>query len=131
MYNRAIDISLLLLRLAFGGFMILGHGWPKLMKFFSDGPIQFADPLGIGATASLALVVFAEFLCSMLVMLGIFTRLALIPLMITMLVAVFVAKAGQPFNEIEKALMFFIAFAALFISGPGWYSLDGRLRNKI
>ena len=87
--EQLTDVALLLLRIAFGGAMILGHGWSKLLRLFSGDPIQFADPFGLGPTASLALAAFAEFLCSLLVISGLFTRWALIPLMFTMLVAIF------------------------------------------
>ena len=50
--------------------MLYSHGWRKLLKFFGDDPITFADPIGLGAITSLILTVFAEFFCSILLMLG-------------------------------------------------------------
>src|SRR5690606_7023717 len=63
-YSKNIDLSLLILRLAGGGFM-LTHGIGKFFKLFGNEPIQFADPLGVGITASLALTVFAEVFCAL------------------------------------------------------------------
>ncbi len=80
------DIALLLLRLGVGGLM-LTHGIPKLMRLFGSDPIQFGDPIGIGVEASLTLAVFSEVICSVLIIIGLGTRLAAIPLIITMAVA--------------------------------------------
>jgi putative oxidoreductase len=88
-YNKVLaNLWLLILRLSAGGFM-LTHGYPKLTRLFDGGEIKFGDPIGIGPAASLVLAVFAEFLCAILVGLGLFTRLSSIPLIITMLVAAF------------------------------------------
>ncbi len=128
--SKATDIALLLIRVIFGSFMIYGHGWRKLLRLFGDEPIQFADPFGLGAAPSLALAVFAEVGCALLIIVGLLTRWATIPLMITMLVAAFIANAGQPFNDKELALIYFFAFAAIAIAGPGWYSVDAQLLKK-
>lgn len=118
----SLDLGLLVLRLAFGGLM-LSHGWPKLMNF-SDRMDRFSDPLGIGSTASLSLAVFAEVFCAGFLILGLLTRLSLIPLMITMAVAVFIVHANDPFSRQELGLLYLLAYAALFITGPGKFSLD-------
>ena len=82
------DFGLLAVRLLAGG-MMLTHGIPKIDRVFGEGPVKFADPFGLGPEISLVLVIFAEVACSLLVMVGLKTRLATIPLLITMLVAAF------------------------------------------
>lgn len=130
MNHRLNDIALLILRLVFGGLMIINHGWPKLLRLLGDEPIKFADPLGLGKVPSLVLATGAELLAAAFLMLGLFTRLSLVPLMFTMIVAAFVVHAGDPFKEIETALLFLFAYLSIFIAGPGWYSIDARWRNK-
>jgi putative oxidoreductase len=125
-----IDISLLLLRLTFGGLMLINHGWGKMLKLFGDDPIQFADPIGIGATPSLALAVFAEVLCAALLIIGLFTRLSVIPLIITMFVAAFVVHISDPFPKMESALLYLIPYIVLLLLGAGRFSLDALIRNK-
>lgn len=120
------DISLLLLRLTFGGAMLYGHGWGKLMRFFGDDPIKFADPFGMGVVPSLALATFAEFFCAILIIFGAFTRYAVIPLIITMAVALFYVHLADPFGRQEKALLYLIPYVCLFLTGAGKYSVDAR-----
>jgi len=122
------DVALLILRIGAGALM-LTHGFPKLMRIL-DGNFSFGDPIGIGPVASLILVTFAEFLCSLFVMAGLFTRASLIPLMIAMAVAAFIAHAGDPFGDKELPLFFLISFATLFLTGPGKYSLDHKFLGK-
>ena len=121
------DLSLLLLRLCFGGLMFWNHGKGKFFKFFGDDPIKFGDPIGIGMEASLGLTVFAEVLCALMVAFGLFTRLAVIPLIITMLVAAFIVHIGDPFKKMEMALLYLIPYLVLLRNGGGKYSLDALI----
>jgi putative oxidoreductase len=108
---------------------MLTHGIPKLLRIL-EGDFSFSDPIGIGPTASLLLVTFAEAICASLVLIGMMTRLSLIPLIIAMMVAVFVAHAGDPFGDKELGLFFLISFIVLFLTGPGKYSVDQKMFRK-
>jgi putative oxidoreductase len=125
------SLGLLLLRVTFGLAMLLGHGWGKLISF-SDKAGGFADPLGIGSRPSLILVVFAEVFCAALVTVGLLTRAALIPLIVTMAVAAFVIHGSHPWfgasPSKEMALLFLTAYAALLAAGPGKYSIDHLIK---
>src|SRR4051812_7560009 len=102
--NSGVNAWLLISRLAIGSFM-LTHGIPKLQNIIA-GNLQFGDPIGIGTTPSLVLAVFAEAICSALLILGLATRLASVCLIINMLVAAFFALAAQPFAKKELALLY-------------------------
>lgn len=122
------DLGLLLLRLCAGGVMAFSHGWPKFNRAI-EGDMGFADPIGVGETPSLILTIFAELVCGVLVAAGLFTRLSLIPLVITMAVAVFIIHADDPFGDKEHALLFLVPYVALMFTGPGKWSLDGLVRK--
>ena len=124
----AINTALLLLRVSTGAFM-LTHGLPKLTNMLA-GTSKFGDPLGLGNELSLGLTVFAEFVCSIFLMLGLATRLALIPLIITMAVAGFVVHANDAFKIKELAFIYLIIYLTLFITGAGKYSLESLLGSK-
>ena len=127
---RYQDYGLLILRLVFGFSMIYGHGFGKLTRLFGAEEISFADPFGFGPVVSLVLVVFAEFFCSLLVMAGLFTRAAVIPLIITMATAYFAAHFDDPFGRQEKVILFGFAYLSLFFTGPGRFSLDAKINDK-
>ena len=123
-----VDISLLLVRIAAGGFMFT-HGFGKLQKLV-NGNFEFGDPIRLGPEVSLGLTVFAEILCASLVLVGLFTRLAVIPLIITMLVAVFIVHADHDFGKKELGLFYLINYLVIFLSGAGKYSLDKLILKK-
>ncbi len=119
------DIGKLLLRLGLGAFM-LTHGWPKLMKLFAGGEIQFGDPIGLGPTLSLILTVFAEVICSILLIVGYKTKWAAIPLAFTMLVAAIIVHGDDPFGRQEKAWLYAVGYIVIALIGAGKYSLDDK-----
>lgn len=121
-HNTSLALGLLALRLGFGGLM-LTHGIPKLMNY-STLATQFPDPIGMGSQVSLLLAIGAEVGCSLLLILGLFTRLATLPLIITMLVAALIVHGADPFAKKEAALTFLISYVTLLMTGPGRYALD-------
>ncbi len=124
------DWALLILRIVFGGFMLYGHGWRKLMKFFSDDPIKFANPFGLGAEASLGLTVFAEVLCAFLILIGFKSKWASIPLIITMIVAAFMIHGADPFGKKEMALIYLAGYVVIALLGSGKFSIDHLLKRN-
>lgn len=126
--SGAAGWGLAILRIGLGLGMLLGHGWPKLMAF-SERAGKFSDPLGLGSPLSLALIVFAEVLCAGLVVLGIFTRLASIPIIFGMGVVVFVVNHGDLLGKGELAAVYAIGFIALLIGGGGNLSLGRMIRG--
>lgn len=125
------DAAILILRIAAGGMMLFSHGWGKLMKFFGDGPITFGNPIGLGEELSWALAVFAEVFCSFLLIIGLTTRWAAIPLIITMAVAAFIVHGDDPFGKKEFAILYLVTYLVLLLTGAGRYSLDAIFnKNK-
>ena len=122
--------ALLLLRSGLGLLMLV-HGVPKMMMLFNDGPIAFPPVLGMTAEVSLLLTVFAEVLCSVLIVAGLATRFAAVPLAITMFIAVFVIHGADPFANKELAIHYLLGYIVLMIAGSGKYSFDYlMLRNS-
>ncbi len=122
------DLGLLLLRLGFGGYMIIAHGMPKLLSF-ADRKDSFADPLGLSSPVSLGFTVGAEVFAAAFVVLGLFTRLSAAALIFTMGVAFFVMHEGIFVGEGngELAMVYLLAFAVILVTGAGKYSIDSKL----
>ncbi len=120
--ERYFSLALLILRVVASAYM-LTHGWAKLTGF-SDMSAQFPDPIGVGSTLSLALIIGAEFFASLFIILGLFTRLAAVPIVIAMSVAAFVIHSANPFNVKELALLYLVVYIFILMAGAGRYSLD-------
>lgn len=127
-YTTPINVALLALRIIVA-IMMLTHGGPKFMRLM-DGNLKFGDPLGIGSEVSFLLVVFAEFLCSIFILIGLGVRLASLPLLFTMLVALLVAHGADPLFDHVNILAYIAAYMLLFFTGSGKYSLDYKLFYK-
>lgn len=124
----ATNTALLILRAAVSS-MFLTHGWAKLSNY-KEMLSVFSDPIGLGNELSLVLVIFAEFFCSLFVILGLYTRLALIPMMFNMIIVVIVVHGNDPFGKKELGLLYLSVFVVLFLIGPGRYSIDASFRGK-
>ncbi len=109
---------------------MLSHGYPKLQMLLSGDEIKFFDFLGMGPKISLILTVFAEFVCSIFVILGLFTRWATFFLAFTMLIAVLVVHGPDGFDKKELGLLYLSILLLLFTFGPGKYSVDGMISNR-
>ena len=127
-YGWTVNLGLLILRLGIAVLMI-PHGIPKLVKLL-DGNFKFSDPIGLGSTASLILTVFSEFFCSILIALGLATRLAAIPLIITMIVIIFIVHGNNPVLSQVDLLLYLLGYIILLVTGSGKYSLDYLLQRK-
>ena len=119
------ELATLLLRLIFGGLFVY-HGLTKFISYSEILP-YFQSYFGLSPAASFNLVIFAELICGILVVIGFLTRLAVIPIFITMVVAYFIAHGNDPFNVKELAFAFMLISLVIFVSGGGRYSVDGLI----
>lgn len=119
------DLALLALRLWLGASMLLLHGWSKLIGWEKMSP-GFSDPLKVGNETSLALAIFAEVACSILLILGWFTRSAALILAITMSVAFFLQHKMSFKGSGELAFIYLAGFVAILLAGAGRFALDGQ-----
>lgn len=123
------DLGLLLLRTGAGSLMLL-HGIPKL-RGFSERAQTFPDPLGVGSEASLALAVFGEVVCSILMIVGLGARLFAVPYAFTMFVAGVVVHAADPWGKRELAFVYLLLGVAVALVGPGRISLDRWIAPRL
>lgn len=128
-YHRLMDIASLMLRTTFG-LLIMRYGYQKLVNFEEFSGF-FIDFIGLGPRISLGLTIFAELGCGFLIVIGLLTRPALVPLIITMLVAIFIAHATDPFDKKEHAILFLVPFISLLILGAGKYSIDYLIAKRL
>src|SRR5690625_7833218 len=103
------DIGLLLLRIVAGLVLVYGHGFQKLAVIFTGQEIQFGDPLGIGMTSSFYLVAFADGISALLLIFGLFSRVAILILTLNFLVILWV-HLGCDLNNLELRLFYLASY---------------------
>lgn len=123
------DIVLFVVRV-FIGFAMLSHGFPKLQMLLEGGNVEFFNFLGMGPKISLGLTVFAEFACSILLILGLFSRIALGFLIFTMIIAAFVVHGADPFEKREMSLIYLSIYLLLMVFGAGKISVDHMIEKR-
>jgi putative oxidoreductase len=122
-YNPgSFNTAMLVLRLGVG-ILLAHHGYLKITNFQQTEGFMM-DFLGLGKTVTTYMVIFAELVCSILVILGLFTRLACIPIFILFSVIIFKATGADIFGKSETAVLYLTGFLAIFIAGPGKISVD-------
>lgn len=126
------DFGILLLRVVFSVALLYGHGIDKLAVLFSGNEIQFLDPIGLGVHASFYLAMLAENLCSLLLILGLFTRInaAILAINFLVILVFHMIQVGDNFQVLEPRLFYFFAYLAFILTGGGKHSLDNLLFNK-
>ena len=119
--GKGVSLLLLLVRVVFG-ILFFTHGLDKMVNF--NTLVQsYPSAFGFGSYMTLMVSIFCEFCCSLFLISGLLVRLMTIPMIIAMGVAFFdVHDAMMP--EGELALIYFIIFIILFLTGPGMYSID-------
>ena len=128
--STTTSIGLLVLRVGVAGLLLCGHGWGKITHIAAMAP-SFPDPIHLGSVPSFWLVVTAEVLCSSLLVLGLFSRAATIPIIGFLSIAFFIHHAHDPWQKREMALVYLIPFVTLFFTGPGKFALDAWIRVKV
>ncbi len=123
---KSPDYGLLILRVALGFSMLLLHGRGKMLGFAATAE-KMNGLLGLPGNVNAGLAVFAEVVCSALLIAGLFTRFAALMLAITMGVAFFVQHksnlvAGPGSGEL--AMVYLIAYVTLLFTGAGKISVD-------
>ena len=125
----AFNTGMLLFRIVIGALM-LNHGYDKMVHFDKslDGfDHMLGNFLGMSPKICLILCIFAEFFCSVLLIIGLFTRLATIPLIITMCVIIFKVNKADIFGNAEIAVLYLAGYVLLLFTGPGKASVDGMI----
>lgn len=129
LYDSYENFGIFILRVSVGSLMLFGHGMPKLMNYYSDYT-AFPDPLKIGSEVSFFLTIFAEVVCSMALILGLFTRLAVVPLISLMVIAILIIHIDDPWSKKEFAIMYLLPYITLYFTGSGEYSMDKGLFDR-
>ena len=122
--------SLLLLasRLIFG-LIFASHGLDKL-QHFSETAAHFPAPFGLSGDIAVGLSIFGELVCGLAFAFGFLTRLTLLPMIFTMIVA-FTTVFGGSISAGELPFLYLVIFVLSWFAGAGKFSVDGVISSKI
>lgn len=118
----SVPLGLLFLRVTAALLLLQIHGLPKLLNWSAELQ-RIEDPFGLGATLTLAMAVFAEVVCPLLLILGVFSRLACLPVLAVLGVALVVVHPEWTLEQSQFAWLFTVLFAGLAITGPGAWTI--------
>ena len=124
--ERARDAGLLFLRVSGGLFLLWVHGLPKLLDFSAQLQL-IEDPFHLGSHLTLMLAIFAEVVCPLLIVAGVLARLACVPILFVLLVALLVVHPQWSVAEGQFGWLLLILFTTVFIAGPGRLVIPVRL----
>jgi putative oxidoreductase len=122
---NAFNFAVLIFRLSIG-ILMMHHGYYKLIHF---GTLHntFGDVTGMGSTASLCFYIFAEFFCALFLILGLFTRFSLLPLIICATISLITLNHKDIFGSAEKDMLYLASYLIIIFIGPGKVSVDGMI----
>ncbi len=127
-HEGTFSIGLLVFRLG-AGILMAAHGYDKFIHY-NEMKVKFMSFMGLSPSITLGLVIFAELFCAILVVVGFFTRLACIPLIILTVVIIFQVGNADFFGKQELPALYLAAYIALLFAGPGKFSIDNMFSNK-
>lgn len=122
-----VDSGLLVLRVWLGVVLFTKHGLEKILHF-SMMRQHFPDPIGVGPTVGLVFALLSDAICSVLIALGLFTRLAALFEVINLLVIfIFMHRFSFMEEHAEVVYLYLGGYLAIFLCGPGKYSVDAQV----
>lgn len=126
-FKAEVNIAILFLRF-FVGFMMLTHAIDKIENFgvIAEG---FPTPFGLNSWVALSLITFVEFVGSIMIIAGIFTRIAALVLALSMITAAFFTFPEFILKQSELAMMYLAVYIVLFITGGGRFTIDQFIRR--
>lgn len=128
--SSGTDIGLLLLRVAIGASIFIKHGIEKLTNH-AHMASHFPDPVHIGRHPSFLVAMVSDGICSVLVLLGLGTRVAAFIVFMNLAVALyFVHHLAFRTDHGEMIVAYMAGFLALIFTGAGRYSLDWKFWGR-
>ncbi|GAA4277582.1 DoxX family protein [Aquimarina mytili] len=121
--EKRLDVVLLIYRITISLAFLFIHGYKKIVNFHEE--IQhIPDPFGMGGYNATLIAIFSNVICSVFVMMGLFTRLFAVGAFMIPFIGLIIVHLDDPWSVKDVPLMYSLAFIVIIILGPGKYSAD-------
>jgi putative oxidoreductase len=131
------DLGLLVLRIVVGTTLCIKHGWEKAFDFHTmatNTTLPFPNLFHLGTVLTLVIALISDFICSILIVLGLGTRIATVFALANIAVAWALVHHfsffGPRADHGEIIVLFLGAIISIFLAGPGRYSIDYLLVDR-
>ncbi|MGD1843064.1 MAG: DoxX family protein [Thermonemataceae bacterium] len=128
--SKRAHITFLVYRILLAFAIIRVHGYKKLVHFEAE-VLHIPDPFGFGGQAAVVMAILSNVVCAVLVALGLLTRLAALGALIVPLTGLLIVHLNDPWIQKDAPLMYSLAFSLILFIGPGKYSLDRLIYQRV
>lgn len=128
--EKIVHLSLLVFRIAISVELMAVHGLKKI-GIGVEAAEQVPNPFGLPGEINQALAIASNLVFPVLVIFGLLTRLAILPVLAVTLSGYFVIHWHDSLWEKDMPFMYSIAFLLLGVLGPGKYSMDDLIHKKL
>ena len=127
-HDQQINIGIFILRVCIAMLLIV-HSC-NLLSHLTERQDSFIELMGLNNPITIALALSAELICAILLLVGLGTRLILVPLIVTMSASILIVHQCNIFETGTTAFLYVTGFVVLFIIGAGKYSVDSFFSTK-
>jgi len=127
--NRWNDIALLFFRVALCCELIYAHGLKKIGVGTAMAEVV-PNPLGLPDAINQAFATGANLVMPIFIILGLFTRIATLPILAVTLTGYFVLHFNDPIQVKDVPFIYSLCFLLVTCTGAGRYSLDHYLSDQ-
>lgn len=126
--GKSIHIALLIFRILLSIELIVAHGLKKLGVGIAEAE-QVPNPLNLPETFNSLFADAANLIFPVFVIFGLFTRIAIIPILAVTLTGYFILHWNDDLLIKDTPFMYSLCYLFLFFVGAGKYSIDNYLRK--
>ena len=123
------NFSMLVFRVVLSLELMVVHGFKKIGIHVAEAE-KVPNPLHLPEVINNAFAISANLIFPVLVILGLFTRIAILPILAVTLTGYFVLHWNDALLIKDTPFMYSLSYLLIMVLGPGRYSVDYFIENK-
>ncbi|HZH97213.1 MAG TPA: DoxX family protein [Flavisolibacter sp.] len=126
---NSFNIVMLLFRIALSLELIVVHGFKKVGLNVAAAE-KIPNPLQLNEALNYTFAVSANLVFPVFVILGLFTRIAILPILAVTVTGYFAVHWNDPLPVKDMPFMYSLSYLLVLVLGPGRYSIDYFIDKK-